>query len=163
MILAKALEVGLLISALLSMLIFASLYYNPRLWIGDAPKEMQEAVEPLSRREKIDRIAFGIPVMLVAFGIPVVSLLNFEALHGSVSFVEAFTFLYVAMMVFNVIDLLIIDWLVVVIWQPKVFTIPGVEHLMHLNNFNFHFRGFLKGTVGIGVVSGIVALIFYLL
>lgn len=152
MLITQALLSGGLLSAILSLLIFASLAYNPRLWLHDAPQAMQDAVPPLTKREKRDRLLLSVPFFAVLILIPVLSVLSVEAALGrSLSFAEAFVHLYTVWMVFNLVDLLLLDWLVVVMWHPQRLQIPGTQHLIHLNSYADHFRGFL-----IGVVLGVV-------
>jgi hypothetical protein len=159
MLFQQALLTGVFVSVLTSILIFASLAYNPRLWIQDMPKPMQAAIPSLSRREQRDRILFGIPTFLAMLAPPVWAVLQWKATHGAITFGQAFLFLFTAWMTFNLVDLVLIDWLVIVAWQPKRFTVPGTEHLMHLNNYSYHFKAFLKGTAMIAVLSGIMALL----
>jgi hypothetical protein len=59
--------------------------------------------------------------------------------------------------VFNVVDLLILDWLFFVTLQPKGIVLPGTEGMASYKDYGFHLRGSLKGQVGIAIVSLIFA------
>ncbi|MGI9518400.1 MAG: hypothetical protein ACR2NP_15195 [Pirellulaceae bacterium] len=152
-----AIVLGLAVSVVLTVLILASLAHNPRLWLGDAPKEMQKAATPLSKEERSLRIKWAVPILLVmVVVIPIVTFLIHQ--ESPLSFVEAFGFMWIAWTTFNLVDLVIIDWLVVVRWRPDWSVIREVEHLYHLNTYWFHFKCFLIGTVVITIVSAILAL-----
>jgi hypothetical protein len=59
--------------------------------------------------------------------------------------------------VFNVVDLLILDWLFFVTLQPNGIVLPGTEGMAGYKDYGFHLRGSLKGQVGIAIVSLIFA------
>jgi hypothetical protein len=163
MLVTTAIIVGVIISVALTGLILTSLYFTPSIWRGDAPKEMQEAMAPLTAEEKRIRAMWVVPVLAIAFLVPMAAALWYETAYGQLSFLEAYVFLWLAFMVFNVIDLVLIDWLIIVRWQPSWIHMPEVTHLNYLNNYNFHFQGFLKGTVGITIFTPIGAAIVALI
>jgi hypothetical protein len=162
MFIIQVLTIGLVSSIILTIIVFASLAYNPRLWISDMPKGMQEAITPLAPREKRDRLLWAIPLLLVMFVYPVYMALQYESANNPFTFVEAFLFMWMAWMTWNLWDFMILDWLMIVIWNPKFIRIAEVEHLMHLLNFSFLFQSFLKGCVIITVMSAIAGFILSL-
>ncbi len=60
-------------------------------------------------------------------------------------------------MVFNLFDLVVLDWLVFMRLRPLRVVIPGTEGMAGNDDFRFHLRGFLKGTLGISVLSLAIA------
>lgn len=60
-------------------------------------------------------------------------------------------------MLFNLVDLLLIDWLIVEFMRPAFIVQSGLGQLMGERNYWFHFQGFLKGSMGILVVSLLLA------
>lgn len=152
-----AFVLGLAVSGVLTVLILASIAHNPRLWLGDAPKEMQKAATPLSKEERSLRIKWAVPVLL--FMVVVIPLVTF-LIHQKtpLSYIDAFGLMWIAWMIFNLVDLVIIDWWIVVWWKPDWSVIREVEHLYHLNTYWFHFKCFLIGTVAISIMSAILAL-----
>lgn len=158
----EALFWGALVSILTSALILGSLAYNPRIWIGDAPEEMQEGAAPLTPAEKRTRSLWAIPILVTMFVLlPLIAVWRNQTF--GFTYFEGFAFLWIAFMVFNVVDLVIIDWLIIVWWRPGWAAVPEVDHLAHYNTYSFHFKGFLKGCVYITVWSALIALLFLLL
>jgi hypothetical protein len=57
------------------------------------------------------------------------------------------------LMIFNLVDLLLIDYLLLTILKPAFMHITfEIEH-----PYTFHFQGFLKGCIILSVLSAIVA------
>jgi hypothetical protein len=54
-------------------------------------------------------------------------------------------------------DLLVLDWLIMVRIRPKFIILPGTEDMDIYNDYGFHFRGFLKGTVLTLLASLVIA------
>ncbi|MCB0034281.1 MAG: hypothetical protein KDE51_09690 [Anaerolineales bacterium] len=159
MFVTVSLTTGFIVSAVLTVLILVSLANNPRIWIQDAPQEMQAVMTPLTAQEKRVRILWAIPIFAVALIPPFAALAWYQAAQQPLGYWQGVLFLWLVMMTFNVIDLLLIDWLIVVWWHPSWTMLPEVEHLNHLNNYAFHFKAFLKGTVGItlfALIGGLV-------
>lgn len=60
-------------------------------------------------------------------------------------------------------DLLIPDWLIFVAIQPKFIILPGTEGAKGYRDYGFHFRAFLKGSLGALIASLIIAGIVWLI
>ncbi len=63
------------------------------------------------------------------------------------------------LLVFNAVDLLLVDWLIFVTLRPKVVVLPGTEGAEGYGDYGFHFRAFLKGLAGSLIGSLIVAVL----
>ncbi|MEM7331116.1 MAG: hypothetical protein AAF490_03415, partial [Chloroflexota bacterium] len=142
---------GLLSSILGSIVILLSIRHEPRIWLHDVPKEIQAAVEPKTPREKRLERLWGIPFMGAMLVVPFLVAL-WKNQQYAFNFGSAFLFIWIVLMVFNLVDLVIIDWLVVVWWAPVWTRIKGTEYVAHYNNYWFYFVGYLKG-IGITAVS----------
>jgi hypothetical protein len=59
-------------------------------------------------------------------------------------------------MMWNTIDLLVMDWLLVCSITPKIVVIEGTEGCKGYKDYMFHFKGFLIGCV----YTAIMAIIF---
>ena len=58
--------------------------------------------------------------------------------------------------IFNLVDLLILDWLIVCWFKPRWVILPGTEHIVIPNPY-VHFKEFLMGTVGLVIVGLAIA------
>ena len=64
-------------------------------------------------------------------------------------------------MTWNVVDLLIVDWLIVCTIRPKVIVPPGTENCAGWKDYGFHFKGFLHGSVYMSLFALVFAGIDY--
>lgn len=163
MFLSAALASGILMSTLLTTLILTSLARNPRVLMINGPKIMQETLAPLTETE-MRELNFGrVLIVLIMLLMPPAMGMWYESAYHQLSYGEAFLFLWIIWMVFNVVDLVIIDWFVLLRWQPSWSVIPNARPYSEDTDYAHHFRGFLKGTVMVSVFALVYALILTLL
>lgn len=159
--LIQMLIAGLILSVLLTVLIVGSLAFIPRVWYKRLPAPVRERVAPLTADEKRTQTIFA----LFFFVIPVVLLtLSTSALiarnGGEADFMAVLLNAYGILVVFNLTDWLIIDWLFVLVLGSYYIRFAGAEGFTTQEKFGtygYHFRGFLIGLVITGVISLIVA------
>jgi hypothetical protein len=146
---------GGILSAVMTVLILGSLAYNPEIWLHDFPRDVQEKYGPASPKSIRQRNILIIPFMLSLFGILAAAVITLPQVIGRPpGFLDLFLTIFIVFMTFNLVDLVIIDFGLVLL-QPKFIILPGTEGLKGLVDYGFHFRGFLKGTVG-GLIGSLV-------
>ena len=145
---------GTVSSIWVGMMILLSMRHEPRIWLHDVPDEIRAEVEPKTLREKRLERLWGIPIIGSMIGVPFLITL-WKHQQYNFNYGSAFLFIWIVFMVFNFLDLVIIDWLIVVWWNPEWARIKGTEHVAHHNNYIFYFAGFLKG-IGITAVAAVV-------
>ncbi|MCI0765086.1 nitroreductase [Bacillus sp. TL12] len=152
----QMLLVGAIMSIILSIMILGLLYYNPRLWLNDYPKDIQKAVLPKTIDEKRQTLYFGIVYNVILFGTPLIStfLLN---QHEKLLFINAFLHSFGILMIFNLVDLLIIDWLIFCWITPRFVVIPSTEGMKGYKNYRMHLRGAMIGTPFLIIASLFIA------
>ena len=163
-IIRHALAYGGLLSGISCALLLGILWVNPEILLNDYPPDIQAKHGPMSERSKRQRapvaIFFGAVVLAVVAG----SFLKIRSeTGGHIPFLTAFIHLFVMFSLFNLADLLILDWPLVAT-RPNFLVLPGTEGLAGYKDYGFHFRGFLIGTALIFVTSvllaGLVAALF---
>lgn len=153
---------GVILTAGLSVMIFGSLYINAEMWLQDYPPDVRAKFGPMSDRAKKQRAWLAVPFFLYLVGVLVVSIVRLEPLVGSLTFTAVFSHTFTLLFTFNLLDLLVLDWLVMMTWRPRFAILPGTEGLAGYNDYRFHFNGFLKGSVGILIGSLLIAAIVML-
>ncbi|MBZ0280200.1 MAG: hypothetical protein K8L97_05635 [Anaerolineae bacterium] len=140
---------GSLLSLALGLLIMASLYYNPRLWLQDFPAEIRAKLPPVTPREKRDQYILMIPFMLLMFGFPVYSAVQLKLANGgSIDFLTAYLHIALIAHIFNLFDAVVLDWLILTVMKPKFAIPPGAEGMEYLlADMSMQFKNFLKGIV----------------
>ncbi len=155
---------GLILSALVSLFVLISLRINPRLFLQDYPKDIQGAVPPKTPRGRLLSTIISIPFLVALLAVPLLSTWVLK-LHtgGQVSFAALFLNAFGVAFVFNLVDLLLIDWLLTCTLTPKFVVIPGTEGMAGYKDYAFHVRGFLIGTLVSAAIGLIIAALVYFL
>jgi hypothetical protein len=146
---------GGLLSVIASIYLLILLRAYPRLFLRHYPKAVRDVVPAKSAREITASSIVGVPFIVLLLAAPIWSTVrmqntSLEPLSFGVLFANAFGVIWL----FNLVDLLILDWLIVCFFTPKWVILPGSEHLQIPKPYFDHFRGFLTGTV-LSVVVGL--------
>ena len=150
---ARILQDGALLSVLASTCLLLLLRFNPRAFLGHYPKEIRELVPPRSKKERLMSILLGLLI-----GIPFTwALLWRTATLESHSFWDRFAYAFGVLFIFNLVDLLILDWLIVCKFKLRWVVLPGMEHIAMPIPYLHHFKEFLMGTVGLVIVGLAIA------
>ncbi|MBE7121335.1 nitroreductase [Bacillus cereus] len=144
--------VGITMSIVLSIMILGSLYYNPRLSLTDYPKDIQKVVFPKSIHEKKQTIYFSVVYNVILFGTPFVSTYILHQ-HEKLLYMEAYLHTLGILMIFNLVDLFIIDWLIFCWITPRFVVIPCTEGMKGYKDYKFHLRGAIVGIPFLAIVS----------
>jgi len=149
---------GTLMNALLTIVVYGSIYVNPLFWVSDYPPDIQEAVGPVDVPIG-QRLVVGVLLLCIVVGVPLYSNARLRRQNnGELSFPAAFASSALIAFFFAVWDLLILDWLIFVTIQPDFVVIPGTEGLAGYKDYWFHFEvSFLGWTQWISIlVAGLV-------
>jgi len=156
-IVSHAILYGVILGGVVFPLILAAVRINPEIMLDDYPQDIKAKYGPMSERSKRQRIPFAALVIIVWLGVVVLSFQGVAAdLQGAISFTAAFLHLFVMFSVFNLLDWLVFDWLIVVTLRPAFIILPGTEGMAGYADYGFHFRGFLIG-MAITVVTSLLA------
>jgi len=154
---------GTIFAVLLTLYLLAVMMkLSPRIWgFSDYPKEITNAVSPQTKRERQIGALLMVPFLLLGLGFPLVSTLMLESTYvGTMPLLDAFLNIFGIMMFGNFADLVILDWLIVGTITPDFVVIPGTEHMRdkEYKDFRlFHAKGHVWGTIGMAVISLVVA------
>lgn len=156
-VIRHALMYGGVLSVVLCVLLLGVLWINPEILLNDYPPDVRKKHGPMSERSRRQKAPVAIVIGAVALGIVIASLSSVrENGGGKIPFLTAFVHLFVMFSVFNLVDLLLLDWPLVAI-TPRFFVLPGTEGSAGYKDYWFHFRGFLIGVVLILVASVAIA------
>lgn len=141
---------------LATIALLALIAKNPRYMMQDYPPEITAGIPPQTREEKKAGTRYGLPFILVLIGLSLVTgLIN--KLSGSMGFLENFLCIFALMFSFNLVDLILLDWLIFCTLTPDFMVLPGTNGHAGYKNYGFHFIGFLKGTLICAAGSLVVA------
>jgi hypothetical protein len=145
-IVTHALEFGLVLSAVLFVALLLVLRANPEIMLKDFPPDIQAKWGPMTEHAKHQRVLVAILLLIIILGVVAGSINSLPGLAaGNVTFATALVHFLVMFGTFSLLDWLVLDWLIIVRWQPSFIVLPGTEGMAGYSNYWFHFRGFLIG------------------
>ena len=159
-----ALIEGFIWSVLWIIYVYVIVTKFPWQMMHDYPEDIQKAAtlsEPTDRQKRNAKL-FGTIGSFVIFA----SLMGFglvQFYHKDLSFLAILIHIFIIGMIWNVIDLLIMDWLIICIITPKWVVIEGTEGCKGYKDYMYHFKGFLIGCVYTTIMALIITGVDYLL
>ena len=149
---------GAILSLLASLIIAISMGISvgsgPRLWLQDYPQDIQDSVPPKTKQEKRVSLIVGLPFLLLLAAGPFWSTWRLQsAAPAGLSFLGLWLHATGVLFVFNLVDWLVLDWLLFCTITPRWMVVPGTAGMAGYKDYLFHFRGFVIGTI-LGAVAG---------
>lgn len=143
------LKVGFLLCAIATVCIVGSQIVNARLWLKSYPQTIQNAVPPRTKSEKLFKLISGIPFMAALVGLPLIAAYIYkQSINPDPGFFQYFLIIFSTSFMFNLYDLVVLDWLIFCFITPSYQIIEGSEHLIkEYKNYSFHLRGLYIGLI----------------
>jgi len=142
-------------SAVLSALILAMVLRNPRLMLQDYPRDVRPAVPPKTAAERRETALWSVVFLTLLFGLPLAWVVELKLQEPGLPFWMLFLNAFAVLAIFNLIDWLVLDWLVFCTLTPRFAVLPGTEGMSGYKDYGMHFRGFLIG-LGLSTVAGAI-------
>ena len=156
--LATTLRDGLILSLLASAVLIALLRINPRLFLQDYPEPIQALAPPKTVQEKRQGLLLGLPFLILLVAVPLWSTLRLQQQAGGhAALMDLFLNAFGVLFVFNVWDLVVLDWGVFCTITPHFLVIPGTEGAPAYKDYVYHLRASMMGTVLCLVVGLVLA------
>ena len=159
---AAAVIHGLIWSALWGLPIMLMLLWWPQLWLHDYPPALRKVIvlPPLGGKRKAAAYS-----LVSIWALAVFAFLFWSVLHTyrslPVSFSTLFRHAFTMTLLWNLLDLVILDWGVFCTWRPAFIVLPGSEGHPAYRDYRFHAIGFLKGCLISGAGAALCAAICF--
>jgi hypothetical protein len=135
---------------------------NPRIYLQNYPKEIQNAAIPKNEKEKRNTRILRLFFIIIFIGFPVITTSLYSIQNNeSISFLYYILHFVIILQLANLNDLLVLDWLILCKITPKFIVIPGTNKNPGYKNYRFYFLGFIKGIFIAGLFSVLLALICF--
>lgn len=155
-LLLHSLLYGLGMSIILGILVIVSLRINPEMWLEDYPPEIQKTYGEMSTRSKSHKGIVSIFFLVGTFVPIIASIIHLDNMFSeSLTFGMVFWNVIIIMLVFNIFDLLILDWLMFVGIAPDFLILTGTEDQPAYKDYVFHAKGFAKGIL-IAIILAVI-------
>ena len=154
---------GLVLSGVLTTILVICGSIALDAFVDNYPPAIRQKYGPMSAGAARLRPFFAGFVFLAITSVLGVGLQSVRATIGPLNFSSAFVFTAVALFVFNLFDLIILDWLLFCGVQPRTMVLPGTEGMAAYRDYRFHFVGFVKGlgfTLAGGTIGAALWLVF---
>lgn len=145
MLMFTVLLYGALLSISLSMLIIAMVVHNPRLMLHSYPNDVRAAVAPKTQAERRESACWMAIVLVFMIVFPFVAALVSK--RTGEGFLEIGATAFGVVFLFNLTDLLVLDWLIFCAITPEFAVLPGTAGMSGYKDYRMHLRGFLVGSV----------------
>ena len=161
---AVALIEGLIWSVLWMIYVYILVTKFPWEIIHDYPADIQKASTlpaPSDEQKKKAKI-FSALFSLVIFGV----LIAFGVVRyagENASFPEVLLFTFIIAMVWNVVDLIVMDRLIICKLTAKWVVIEGTEGCRGYKDYMYYFKGFLIGCIYSAILAFVISGIDYLI
>ncbi len=157
----EALFSGLVLSFVLTILMVVSGAIALDMFVDNYPPDIKQKYGPMSPRAARLRPFTTALLFMTFLVVPIIGLFALQAETLSIPFFPAFVFSGVTLLVFNIFDLIILDWIFFCTIQPRSMVLPGTEGMAGYRDYRFHFIGFLKG-LGFSAVGGLLIAAFWI-
>ena len=164
-LLQHSLLYGLILSAGIIVIMVVSYAWKPAVWADDYPPDIRARVGPMDAHTKRLKLVVAIPFFAFIIAVLVAAV---RALPAGLTpnFATVFATAFLIVLVFNAVDLIVLDWLYFIVWQPRWLILPGTEGLAGYRDLGFHVRGFFVGLgfcfIAALLTAGINALVVWL-
>jgi hypothetical protein len=135
---------------------------NPKMILNDYPPDIRAKAGPMSEQTRRQASLASIPLLLTLGLVVILALGQLQTFAGELNFVNTFLFSTVIFQTWNLIDLVLLDWLLLMGLKPRFMILPGTEGMAGYRDYGFHFRKFLNGigfTLFLSLFVTVIALI----
>lgn len=128
---------------------------NAAMLLNDYPPDVRAAFGPMSATLRRQAQIASLPLLIALLLVIVLALAQFRRLTGELEWLPTFIVLVVIFQVWNLVDLFILDWFLLMTLRPRFMILPGTEGLAGYRDFAFHFRKFLNGIFFTLLLAGV--------
>lgn len=140
-----------------AMLIIARI--NAEMILNDYPPDVRAKFGPMSERTRKQANLASLPLLATLGLVVILGLGQLRNATGELTFMNTLVVTMLIFQTWNLIDLVLLDWFLLMTLKPRFMILPGTEGMAGYNDHMFHFRKFLNGIVFTLALSLIVTAI----
>lgn len=146
---------GLVFSA--AMLIIGRI--NAEMILNDYPPDVRAKYGPMSEATRKQANMVTLPLLATLGLVVALGLGQLRNLSGELTFIETLIVSTVIFQMWNLLDLVLLDWFLLMTLKPKFMILPGTEGMAGYRDYGFHFKKFLNGIVLTFILALVVTVI----
>jgi len=132
---------------------------NAEMILNDYPPDVRAKFGPMSEKTRKQANLASLPLLATLGLIVALGLGQLRNLTGELTFLNTFIVSTVIFQMWNLLDLVLLDWFLLMTLKPRFMILPGTEGMAGYSDYGFHFRKFLKGIMFTLILSGVVTTI----
>lgn len=132
---------------------------NAEMILNDYPPDIRAKFGPMSEKTRTQANLASLPLLFALGLVLVLGLGQLRTTTGELTFLNTLIVTTMIFQVWNLLDLVLLDWFLLMTLKPRFMILPGTEGMAGYSDYKFHFRKFLNGIVFTFILSGIVTAI----
>jgi small-conductance mechanosensitive channel len=150
---------GLVFSAVFFAAVLVLGKINVEMLLNEYPPDIRARFGTMSPETRKQANLAGLPLLIALLTVVIVALVQLRLSIGGLTLANTFIVTTVLFQVWNLLDLIVLDWFILMTLRPHYMILPGTEGLAGYRDYRFHFRKFLNGIVFTLILSGVVSVI----
>ena len=159
----NALLNGIIWSVLWIVYVYMLLKCFPWEMVHEYPEDIKQKTTleaPTDEQKKNAKLYGGMASVALFVILAVFPILYYQ--NTPDTFLHIFFYTWIIAFTWNVIDLIVMDWLLVCTITPDWLILPGTKDCEGYKDYKFHFIGFLQGSIYISITALVMAGLAYL-
>jgi hypothetical protein len=132
---------------------------NAAMLVNEYPPDVRAKFGAMDAQTRRQANLASLPLLIVLGAVIVFALASLRKQTSELTVLDTFIVAVTMFQVWNVLDLLLLDWFLLLTLQPRFMILPGTEGMAGYRDYGFHFRKFLNGIALTTILGGIVTLI----
>ncbi len=129
---------------------------NVEMILNDYPPDIRVRYGLMSEQTRRQANLASLPLLAVLGLVVALGLGQLRSLFNKLTFLNTFIVSAVIFQMWNLLDLVLLDWFLLMTLKPHFMILPGTEGMAGYNVYAFHFRKFRNGIVFTLILSLIV-------
>jgi hypothetical protein len=158
LVIRESLAVGMILSTVLTVMIVISFMINKEMWLQDYPPDVKARWGPINKKARRQHLVFAILFFGMMIGAMVYDVIRLELVLGTPpSFLAIFASIVIVFAFFNIVDAVIIDWLIFLVLWSGLIVLPGTEGMAGYKDARRWTINLIKGFVLAPIAGVLVA------
>jgi hypothetical protein len=128
---------------------------NAEMLLNDYPPDIRAKFGPMKPETRKKANIASLPLMFALLAVIVLALAQLRRSAGELTPLNAFLVTTLILQVWNLLDLLVLDWFILMTLRPSFMILPGTEGLAGYQDYRFHARKFMNG-IGLTLILSAV-------
>jgi len=159
----QLLEIGLVWGTVFGVVFSAAMLVigkiNAEMILNDYPPDIRARYGAMSDSTRKQANWITLPLLATLGLVVALGLGQLRSLSGELTFVETLIVSTLIFQMWNLLDLILLDWFLLMTLKPKFMILPGTEGMAGYRDYGFHFRKFLNGIVLTFILALVVTVI----